>query len=152
MFCQENALVNEYTNCSHEIKRHFLLGRKAMTKLDSILTCFSSSHVRMWELEYKEGWVLKQWCFWTVVLEKTLESPLDSKDIKPVNSKWNQSWIFTGRTNIEAEALILWPHTVKSRLIGKDPDVGKDWRREEKGMTDNEMVEWHHGLNGHEFE
>ena len=111
---------------------------------------FSSSHVWMWELDYKENWALKNWCFWTMVLEKTLESPLDSKEIKPVNPKGNQSWIFTGRT--DAETPILWPPDAKSWLTGKDPDAGKDWRREEKGVTDDKMVGWHHQLNGREFE
>ena len=111
----------------------------------------SSSYVWMWELDHKEGWALKNWCFWTVVLEKTLESPLDSKEIKPVNSKRNQSWIFIGRTDAEAEAPILWPPDAKSRLTRKDPDAGKDWRQEEKGMTE-EMVGWHHRLDGHEYE
>ena len=111
----------------------------------------SSSYVWMWELDHKEGWALKNWCFWTVVLEKTLESPLDSKEIKPVNSKGNQSWIFIGRTDAEAEAPILWPPDAKSRLTRKDPDAGKDWRQEEKGMTE-EMVGWHHRLDGHEYE
>ena len=111
---------------------------------------FSSSHVRMWELDHKEGWVLKNWCFWTVVLEKTLESPLDSKKIKPVNPKGNQPWVFIGR--IDAEAVILWPPDAKSQLIGKDPDVGKDWRQEEKGATEDEMVGWHRWINGHESE
>ena len=89
--------------------------------------------------------------FWTVVLEKTLESPLDSKEIQPVNPKGNQSWLFIGRTDVEAEAPILWPPDVKNCLIGKDPDAGKDWRQEEKGMTEDEMFGWHHRLNGHEF-
>ena len=106
----------------------------------------------MWELDYKEGWVPENWCFPTVVLEKTLESPLDSKEIKPVNSKGNRPWIFIGRTNAEAEALILWPPVAKSQLIGKDPDAGKDWGQEEEGAKDGEMVRWHHWLNGHEFE
>ena len=106
----------------------------------------------MWELDYKESWALKNWCFWTVVLEKTLESPLDCKDIKSVNSKGNQSWIFTGRTDAKAEAPILWPPDVKNWLIGKDPDAGKDWRQEEKGTTEDEMVGWYHWLDGHEFE
>ena len=92
------------------------------------------------------------WCFWTVVLEKTLESPLDSKEIKPVHPKGNQSWIFIGRTAAEAETPILWPPDAKNWLIGKDPDAGKDWRQEEKGMTEDQMVGWHHRLNGHEFE
>ena len=105
----------------------------------------------MWELDHKAGWALKNWCFWTVVLEKTLESPLDSK-IKPVNPKGNQPWIFFGRSDAEAEAPILWPPDVKSWLIGKDPDKGKDWGQEEKGVTENETVGWHHWLNGREFE
>ena len=113
---------------------------------------FSSSRVWMWELDYKESWVPKNWCFWIVVLEKTLESPLDSKEVKPVRPKGNQSWIFIGRTDTEAEAPILWLPDAKSRLIGKDPDAGKDWNQEAKGMTENEMVGWLHWLNGHEFE
>ena len=104
----------------------------------------------MWELDHKESWMLKNWCFWTVVLEKTLESPLDSKEIKPVNSKGNQSWIFIGRT--DAEAPILWPPDAKNWLIGKDPDAGEDWRQEKKGTTEDEMVRWHHRLNGHRSE
>ena len=106
----------------------------------------------MWELDHKEGWMLKNWCFWAVVLEKTLESPLDCKEIQPINTEGNQSWIFIRRTDAEAEALILWPPDAKSWLIRKDPDAGKDWRQEEKGMTEDEMVGWHHWLNGHEFE
>ena len=113
---------------------------------------FSSSHVWMWELDHKEGWVLKNWCFWTVVLEKTLESPLDCKEIKLVNPKGNQSWIFIGRTDVEAETPVFWPPYVKSWLIGKDPDAGKDWRLEKKRMTEDKMVGWHHRLDGHEFE
>ena len=113
---------------------------------------FSSSHEWMWELDYKENWALKDQCFQTTVLEKTLESPLDSKEINPVNPKGNQSWIFIGRTDAEAEAAILWSPDVKNWLTGKDPDAGKDWRQEEKGTTENEMVGWHHGLDGHEFE
>ena len=112
---------------------------------------FSSSHVWMWELGYKESWALKKWCFWTVVLEKTLESPLDCKEIQPVNPKGDQSWLFIGRTNAEAETPILWPPGMKSWPIWKDPDVGKDWRQEEKGMTEDEMVRWHHWLYGQEF-
>ena len=106
----------------------------------------------MWELDHKEGWVLKNGCFQTVVLEKTLERPLDSKKIKPVNPKGNQPWIFTGRIDGEAEASILWPPDVKSQFTGKDPDAGKDWGQEEKGTTEDKMVGWHHGLNGHELE
>ena len=113
---------------------------------------FSSSHVCVWELVYKESWVLKNWCFWTVVLEKTLEGLLDCKEIKPVNPKGNQPWIFIGRTDAKAEAPILWPPDAKSQLIRQDPDAGQDWRQEEKGMTEDEMVEWHHWLNGYEFE
>ena len=113
---------------------------------------FPSSHVWMWELDYKESWVPKNWCFCTVVLEKTLESPLDCKEIRPVNPKGNQSWRFIGRTDAEAEAPILWPPDVKNRLIGKDLDAGKDWRWEEMGMTEDEMVGWHHWLDGHELE
>ena len=109
---------------------------------------FSSSHVRMWELDHKEDWVPKKWCFWIVVLEKTLESLLDSK-IKSVSPKGNQAWVFIGRT--DAEASILWPPNAKSQLIGKDPDAGKDWGQE-KGATEGEMVVWHHLLNGRAFE
>ena len=110
---------------------------------------FSSSHIWMWELGYKESWAQKHWCFWTVVLEKTLEC-LDCKEIQLVHPKGNQSWIFTGRTDAEAETPILWPPDVKSWLIWKD--AGKDWRQEEKGTTEDEIVAWNHWLNGHEFE
>ena len=113
---------------------------------------FSSSHVHMWELDHKEGWVLKNLCFQTVVLEKTLESPLDCKEIKPVSFKKNQPWIFIGRTDAEDEAPILWPPGAKSRLIRRDPDAGKGWRQEEKGVTEDEMVGRNHWLNGREFE
>ena len=113
---------------------------------------FSSSHVWMWELDHKEGSALKNWCFWSVVLEKTLDSPMDSKEIKPVNSKGNQSWIFIGRTDAEAAAPILWPPDAKSWVLGKDPDAGKDWKQKENGVAENEMVRQHHRLNGHEFE
>ena len=154
--------------CSYEIKRRLLLGRKAMTNLDSILKSrdiitlltkvhlvksydFSSSHVWMWELDYKESWARKNWCFWTVVLEKTLESALDCKGIKPVQLKGNQSWIFIVRTDAKAEAPILSPPNAKNWHIGKDPDAGKDWRQK-KGTTEDETVRWYHQLNGHEFE
>ena len=113
---------------------------------------FSSSHLWMWELDYKESWAPKNWCFWTVVLEKTLESSLDFKEIQPVYPKGNQSWIFIGRTDVEAKAPILWPPDTKSWLIGKDPDSGKDWKCKEKGTTEDEIVGWHHWLNGHDFE
>ena len=113
---------------------------------------FSSSHVWIWELDYKESWALQNWWFWTVVLEKTLESPLGCKEIQPVHPKGNQSWVFIGRTDAEAETPIFWTPDAKSWLIWKDPDAGKDWRREEKGMKEGEMVGWHHRLNVHEFE
>ena len=106
----------------------------------------------MWKLDHKEGWALKNWCFWTVVLEKTLESPLDSRENRPVHPKGNQSWIFIGRTDAEAEAPVLWPPDRKSQLIGKDLGAGKDLRQEEKGVTEDEMVGWNHWLEGHEFE
>ena len=153
-------------DCSHEVKRHLLPGRKPMTNLDSILKSrhyfankgpssqgygFSSVNVWMWELDYKESWAPKNWCFWTVVLEKTLESPLDCKEIQPVHPKGDQSWVFIGRIDVEAETPIFWPPDVKSWLIGKDPDAGKDWGQEERGTTEDEMVGWHHWLNGHGF-
>ena len=105
----------------------------------------------MWELDHIESWALKNWCFWTLVTEKTLESPLDCKEIQLVNPKGKQSWIFIGRTDAEAETPILWPPDAKNWLIWKDPDAGKDWRWEEKGTTEDEMVGWHHWLNGHGF-
>jgi len=153
---------------SHEIKRHLLFGRKAMTHQDSILKSrditlpskvhlvkamvYSSSHVWMWEVDYKIGWMLKNWHFWTVVLEKTLERPLDCKEIHSVNPKGNQSWIFIGRTDAAAETPILWPPDANNWFISKDPDAGKDWRQDEKGSTEDEMVGWHHWLDAHEFE
>ena len=109
---------------------------------------FSSGHVCMWELDYKESWAQKNWCFWTVVSEKSLESPLDCKEIQPVYPKGYQSWVFIGRTDVGAKTPIFWPPDAKS---WKDPDVGEDWRQEEKGMTEDEMVRWHHRLYGHEF-
>ena len=153
-------------DCSHEIKRRLLLRRKAMTNLDNILKSrhyfadkgpssqsygFSSTHVWMWELDHKESWEWKNWCFWTVVLEKTLESPLDCKEIQPVHPKGNQSWVYIGRTDAEEETPILWPLNVKNWLIRKDPDAGEDWGQEKKGMTEDEMVGWHHQLDEHEF-
>ena len=110
---------------------------------------FSCGHVWMWQLDCEESWVPKNWCFWTVVLEKTLESLLDCKEIQPVHPKGDQSWVFTGRTDVEAETPILWPPDVKNWLIWKDPDAGKDWGQEEKETTQYEMVGWHHWLNGH---
>ena len=135
-----------------------------MTNLDSILKsrditlptnvcllkaigCFSSSHVWMWELNYKESWVLKNWCFWTVVLEKTLESPWDCKEIQPVHSEGDQSLVLIGKIDVAAETPVLWPTDAKSGLIWKDPDDGKDWRQEEKGTTEDEMAGWHHRLS-----
>jgi len=155
------------SDCSHEIKKRLLLEKKPMTNLDGIKKQrhlfankgpssqsygFSSSHVWMWELDYKKSWPPKNWCFWTVVLEKTLESPLDCKEIQPVHPKGNQSWIFIRRTDAEAETPILWPPDAKNRLIWKDPDAGKDWGWEEKGTIEDEIVVCHHPLNGHEFE
>ena len=139
-----------------------------MTKLDSIFKSrditlptkvrlvkamvFPVGHVWMWELNCEESWVPKNWCFWTVVVEKTLESPLDCKEIQPVHSKGDQSWVFYGRNDAKAETPVLWPPHAKSWLIGKDFDAGRDWRQEEKGMTEDEMAGWHHRLEEHEFE
>ena len=154
-------------DCSHKVKRRLLLGRKAMTNLDSILKSrditlptkvhlvkaygFSSGHVWMWELDCEESWAPKNWCFWPMVLEKTLLSPLDCKEIQPVHPKGDQSWVFIGRTDAEAETPILWPPHAKSLLIGKDPDAGRDWGQEEE-TTEDEMAGWQHWLDGHEFE
>ena len=152
---------------SHEIKRCLVLGRKAMTNQESIFKnrcyiankdlssqsyVFSNSHVWVWELDHKENWAPKNWCFWSVVLEKAFENPLDCKEIKPIHPKGNQSWIFIGRTDGDAEVPILWPPDVKNWLTGKDLDAGKDWRQEEEGMTEDEMVGWYHQLDGNEFE
>ena len=121
------------------------------SKLDSQSYGFSSSYVWVWEVDHKEGWGLKNWCFWTVVLEKTIQNPLNYK-IKPANLKGNQPWIFIGRTYAEAEAPILWPPDVKNQFIRKDPDAEKDWRQEKKGTSEDEVARWHHQLNGHESE
>ena len=153
---------------SHEVKRCLLLGRKFITNRDSTLKSRDITlptniylvkaiffPVVMYGCEswtIKESWTPKNWCFWTVVLEKTLESPLDCKEIQPVHPKGNQSWMFTGRTDAEAETSVLWPPDVKNWFIWKVPDAGKDWRREEKGTTEDEMVRWHLRLNGHEFD
>ena len=160
--------ITEDGDWSHEIKRCLLLGRKTMTNLDSVLKKqrhyfankgpsgqgygFSNGHVWMWELDCEESWASKNWCFWTVVLEETLESPLDCKEIQPVHPKGNQSWVFIGRTDAEAETPILWPPDVKNWLIGKDPDAGRDWGQEEKETIEDEMAGGHHWLDGHEFE
>ena len=165
-FILERPKITADGDCSHEIKRCLLLGRKVMTNLDSIFKSrdttfankgpssqgyiFSSGHIWMWELDCEESWALKNWCFWTVVLEKTLESPLDFKKVQPVHLEGDQSWVFIGRTDVEAETPILWPPDLKSWLIGKDPDAGKDWGQE-NGTTEDELVGWHHWLNGHEF-
>ena len=154
-------------DCSHEIKRRLLLGRKVMTNLDSILKSRDitfSTKVRlvkamvfpvvMYGCESwtnKESWAPKNWCFWTVLLEKTLESRLEWEEIQPVHPKGDQSWVFIGRTDAEAESPILWPPDAKSWLTGKDTVTEKDWGQEEKGTTEDEMVGWHHRLNGHGF-
>ena len=154
-------------DCRHKIKRCLLLGRKAMTDLDILLksrdiTLPTKAHIikalifpvvlyRCESCTVKKGWVPKKWCFWLVVLKKTLESPLDSNEVKLVNPKGNQPWTFIGRTEAEAEAPIHWPPDALSWYIGKDPDTGKDWGQEEKGMTQDKMAGWHQQLNGHEF-
>ena len=134
----------------HSIIHLFLLTILLLYTLD--YPGFSSSHVRIWELDYKEIWVPKNWCFWTMVLEKTLESPLNCKEIQTVHRKGDQCSVFIGRTDFEAETPKFWPLDVKSWVIWKDPDAGKDWGQEEKGMTEDEMVGWHHRCDGHEFE
>ena len=136
------SLEENYDQPRQHIKkqRHYFANKDPSSQGYS----FCSSHVWMWELDYKESWAPKNWCFWTVVLEKTLESPLDCKEIQPVHPKGNQSSIFTGRTDAKAETPILWPPDAKNWFIGKDTDAGKDWRLEEKGMTEYEMVGWHH--------
>ena len=159
------GLQNHCSDCSHEIKtlaswkESYNKSRQCIKKQRhhfadqgpySQSYGFSSSHVLMWELDHKEAWKLKNWCFQTVVLEKALDSPSDSKEIKLVNPKGNQPWIFIGRTEVEAP--ILWPPDTKNWFIGKDPDAGKDWGHVEKGTTEGEMVGWHHWLKGHEFE
>ena len=164
-------LVSKITadgDCSHEIKRHLLLGRKAMINLDSILKSRDitlPTKVHLFKamvfpvvMYGCESWTVrkaecqKNWCFWIVVLEKTLESPLDCKEIQPVHPKGDQSSVFIGRTDAEDETPVLWPPHMKRWLIGKDPDAGRDWGQEEKGMTEDEMVGWHHRLYGHGFE
>ena len=126
-------------------------GHTQILTLSSQSCGFSSSHVWMWELDYKESWALKEWCFWTMMLEKSLENPLDWKEFKPVNPKENWSWIFIRSPDVEVELPIFWPPDTKDWLTGKDPDAGKNWRQEEKRMTEEEMVGWHHWLYGHEF-
>ena len=153
--------------CSHEIKRRLFLGRKIMTNLDSIfksrdITLPTKVHLvkamvfpvvmygcESWDCE--ESWVPKNWYLWTVALEKTLESPWDCKEIQPVHPKGDQSWVFIGRTDVEAETPIFWLSHVKSWLTGKDPNAGKDWGQEQKGTTEDEMAGWHHRLDGRGF-
>ena len=165
-FILEGSKITVDGDFSHGIQRRLLHGRKVMTHLNSMLKKqrhyfsnkgpssqgygFSRSHV--WMLDYKEDWAPKNWCFWTVVSEKILESPLYCKEIQPVHPKGNQSWMFFGRTDVEAETPVLWPPDTKSWVILKDPDAGKDWGQEEKGMTEDEMIGWHYRLNRHEFE
>ena len=143
-------ICNSYDKTLQHIKkqRHYFVSKGLYSQSHG----FSSNHVWIWELDHKECWASKNWCFWTVALEKTLESPLDCKEIQPVHPKGNQSWIFIGRADAEAEAPILWPPDVKSWLIRKDLDAGKDWKQEEKRMTKGKMAWWHHQLNGQEFE
>ena len=160
--------ITEDSDHYHEIKRHLPPWKKSYDQPRQHIKkqshhfankCpysqsygFSSSHVWMWELDHKEGWVPKNQCFWICGAEKTPESPLDNKEIKPLNPKGNQSWVFTGRTDAEAEAPTLWPLDEKSQFTGKDIDTGKDWGQEEKGVTEDETVGWHHWLKGHESE
>ena len=133
----------------HIKKQRHYFGNKGLSSLGY---GFSSSHVWMWELDCEESWVKKNWCFWTVVLEKTLESPLDCKEIKPGNPEWNQFWVFIWGTDTEGESPIFWSPDMKNWLVRKNPDAGQDWRQKEKGTTEDEMVGWHHWLNGHEYE
>ena len=156
--------LSSKNHCRHEFRRRLLLGRKAMTHLDSVLKSrdiadkdpysqgcgLPSNHVWLWELDRKEGRAPKNWCLQTVVLEKTPESPVDSKEIKPVNLKGNQPWIFIGRTDAEAEAPVFWSSCANSWLIGKFPDAGKDWRQKEKRVTEDGMFQWHQLFTGHE--
>jgi len=152
--CLKNPMMPGEISINDQPRQHIKKQRHYFTNkgLSSQNYAFSSSHVWMWELHYKGSWTLKNWCFWTVVLEKTLENPLDCKEIQPVPPKGNLSWINIGRTDAAAETPILWAPDAKNWLIGKDPDAGKDWRWEEKGTTEDEMVGWHHQLDGHEFE
>ena len=160
--------ITVVSDCSHEMKRRLLLGRETMSNLDSVLKSrditlpkkcpssqgygFSCGHVWLWELDCEEGWVPKNWCFWTVVLEKTLESPLDGKEIQPVHSEGDQPWDFFGGNDAKAETPVLWAPHAKSWLIGKDSDAGRDWGQEKKGTTEDKMAGWHHWLDGRESE
>ena len=141
LFNSFQLYISHYKSREHIKKqRHYFANKSPYSQSYS----FSSSHVWIWELDHKEGWAPVIWCFWTVVLEKTLESPLGCKEIKSVNPKGNQSWIFIGRTDADTEVLILWPSDARSWLTGKDQYAGKDWRQKEKGTTENEMVGWDH--------
>ena len=167
-FISLGSKITADDDCSHEIKTRSLLRKKSYKKPRQHLKKlrryfadkgpssqgygFSSGHVWMWESDCEESWAPRNWCFWTVVLEKTPESPLDCKEIQLVHSKGDQPWDFFGRNDAKAETPVLWPPHEKSWLIGKDSDAGRDWGQEEEGMTENEMVGWHHQLNGHEFE
>ena len=166
-FFRKYSRPRDWSRVSRIVGRRFTIWTTREVNLDSILKSrdndfankgpssqsygFSSSHVWMWELDCEESWAPKNWCFWTVVLENTLESPLDCKEIQPVHSKGDGSWVFIGRTDAEAETPILWPPHGKSWLIGKYSDAGRDCGQEEKGTTEDEMAGWHHRLNGHEF-
>ena len=147
---EQNPILTKQTasskKCSEENFKHMekMKLHELSARLQQLLTSGQSLYIWMWELDHKEGWALKNWCFWTVVLEKTLESPLNCNKIKSVNPKGNHFWIFIGRTDAEAKAPVLWLRDAKSRLISKDPDAEKDWRQEEKGTTEDEMVEWPH--------
>ena len=143
-------MLDTWNKSYHQLRKHIKNQRHSFANKGSSSQSygFSSSHIWIWKLYHKEGWAPKNWCFWTVVLETTFEIPLDCKEVKPVNSKGNQPWIFIGRADPEAKAPTLWPPDAKTWLIGKDLHAGKIWRQEEKGMTEEEMVEWHHQLDG----
>ena len=147
LLCWKYTIVNFQPRQHIKKQRHYFANKGTSSQGYG----FSSDHVWMWELDCKESWAPKNWCFWTVVLEKTLESPLDCKEIQPVHSKGDQFWVFFGRNDAKAETPILWPSDVKSWLIWKDPDAGKDWGQGEKWTTEDKMVGWHHRLNGHGF-
>ena len=149
-----NMTLAPWKKSNDQPRQHITKQRHYVTKKgpSSQSYGFSSSHVWMWGLGHKECWEPKNWCFWTVVLERAVENPLDCEETKPVNPKGNQSWIFIGRTDAEAEAPILWPHVAKNQPLRKYLDVGRDRRQEQKGMTENEMIGCHHWINGHEFE
>ena len=145
--------ISTQKNCTHmSLSNLFVIAKRVICLLFCQELKHNCSTVWMWELGYKESWTPKKWCFWTVVLKKTLESPLDCKEIQPVHAEGDQPWDFFGRNDAKAETPVLWPPHVKSWLIGKNSDAGRDWGQEEKGTTEDEMAAWHHWLNGHEFE